>query len=132
MLNLFLNIFVAELLWRQTLDKVNGCIPWVPNLMTLSHTSPFLILLWFNFIFDNFTHSCPEFCSSLIVQSRVVTIHNSYSLFKLGCIFLDSEYTRYCGKALLPSLSGSRNILLKKTMKPLTVDYETVRKLQNH
>ena len=101
MLNLFLNIFVAELLWRQTLDKVNGCIPWVPNLMTLSHTSPFLILLWFNFIFDNFTHSCPEFCSSLIVQSRVVTIHNSYSLFKLGCIFLNSEYTRYCGKALL-------------------------------
>ena len=39
------------------------------SLMILSQTGSFLIFLWLIFIFDNFTHLCLEFCSSVIVQS---------------------------------------------------------------
>ena len=83
---------------------------------------------WVNFIFDNFTHYCHECCSSLIVKvfgKLIVTIHKAL----LECKFFNSEYTRYCCKALRghsyqasPSLSISRtSIFLKKATKPMTV-----------
>ena len=86
----------------------------MPNLMILSHTGSFLIFLWLIFIFDNFMHSCCKFCSSVIVQKWVVTIHKT-------CIYFSTRYTRDIvvrhSYQTPPSLSVSHNILLEKKNK---------------